>query len=486
MKITVRNFGPIREAKNIEIKPMTVFVGHSNTGKSYMAMLIYAINSAIVPYPSVSEKLFDRIGIRIRSLPGRKYRFEQLEKILTSENIIENYFFEWAQSLSDTWKKETKVCFGDERGKNILKNPRLYISISSTVDRSMTLDLINSKNSKITKKRLREAASDMKYRIRNMQRIEDLSHRRYFRQFLKSRLPRIIDKAFSKNIFDKYQFPPYYLPAVRGGIMQSHRTLGIALMEIGRMGAIFRNLDRDLPLFNGVLADFMKALLLIDSDSPSYNFNRLERGYRRPFIHPVYANASLLSNEIEDKILQGSIRIRKSRSGYQDIRYVVKEAGRIIRLPLMSASSSVSELASVVLFIRNYLHPGTTFILEEPESHLHPLAQRQITETLLKLVNSYVNVLITTHSDIVIDQLSNYVRASSIVEKGSEVYLSEQRCAVYLFDSAGVGKGTDVKLKHFEPVGGYTTLDHLEVDSSLYNETVSLMKRQNTRVAEKG
>ena len=47
MKLTVKNFGPIREAKNIEIKPMTVFVGPSNTGKSYLAVLIYSIMKTI-------------------------------------------------------------------------------------------------------------------------------------------------------------------------------------------------------------------------------------------------------------------------------------------------------------------------------------------------------------------------------------------------------------------------------------------------------
>ena len=41
--LDVENFGPISEAKNIEFKPMTVFVGPSNTGKTYLAMLLHAI-----------------------------------------------------------------------------------------------------------------------------------------------------------------------------------------------------------------------------------------------------------------------------------------------------------------------------------------------------------------------------------------------------------------------------------------------------------
>ena len=42
LELSVTNFGPIAEGK-IELRPMTVFVGPSNTGKSYLAILIYAL-----------------------------------------------------------------------------------------------------------------------------------------------------------------------------------------------------------------------------------------------------------------------------------------------------------------------------------------------------------------------------------------------------------------------------------------------------------
>ena len=41
--LKVTNFGPIVEA-DIELRPLTVFVGPSNTGKSYLAILIYALH----------------------------------------------------------------------------------------------------------------------------------------------------------------------------------------------------------------------------------------------------------------------------------------------------------------------------------------------------------------------------------------------------------------------------------------------------------
>jgi len=43
IELEVADFGPIAEAR-IDLRPLTVFVGPSNTGKSYLAILIYALH----------------------------------------------------------------------------------------------------------------------------------------------------------------------------------------------------------------------------------------------------------------------------------------------------------------------------------------------------------------------------------------------------------------------------------------------------------
>ena len=43
IEISVRNFGPIAEA-DLDLRPLTVFVGPSNTGKTYLSVLIYALH----------------------------------------------------------------------------------------------------------------------------------------------------------------------------------------------------------------------------------------------------------------------------------------------------------------------------------------------------------------------------------------------------------------------------------------------------------
>ena len=43
LKLEVSNFGPIADAK-LDLRPLTVFIGPSNTGKSYLAILLYALH----------------------------------------------------------------------------------------------------------------------------------------------------------------------------------------------------------------------------------------------------------------------------------------------------------------------------------------------------------------------------------------------------------------------------------------------------------
>ena len=117
MKLTVKNFGPIREARNINISPMTIFVGPSNTGKSYLAMLIYSIFKVIA-----DEDYAWEITSRIRG--GRKNYLDITNNLNKSKSsalaVIEASFYEWAKAISDAWKHQLIYCFGEE-GKNLVE-----------------------------------------------------------------------------------------------------------------------------------------------------------------------------------------------------------------------------------------------------------------------------------------------------------------------------------------------------------------------------
>ena len=89
MKIEIRNLARITEA-NVELKPLTVFIGRNNTNKSYVAHVFYALFDMVrLPLPaffssSEKEKLVD-----------------QFDTFLKKEKVGEQFFY--------TIKKEREV-----------------------------------------------------------------------------------------------------------------------------------------------------------------------------------------------------------------------------------------------------------------------------------------------------------------------------------------------------------------------------------------
>ena len=59
LTISVKNFGPIAEG-SVDLKPLTIFVGPSNTGKSYMATAVYTLLKAFEGVPVNSYGFYNR------------------------------------------------------------------------------------------------------------------------------------------------------------------------------------------------------------------------------------------------------------------------------------------------------------------------------------------------------------------------------------------------------------------------------------------
>jgi AAA ATPase domain len=46
LRISVENFGPVRRGE-FELKPLTIFIGPNNSGKSYLAHLVYVVSRVL-------------------------------------------------------------------------------------------------------------------------------------------------------------------------------------------------------------------------------------------------------------------------------------------------------------------------------------------------------------------------------------------------------------------------------------------------------
>ena len=214
----------------------------------------------------------------------------------------------------------------------------------------------------------------------------------------------------------------------------------------------------EIPKFSGVIADFLSSLL------------RLEK--RKP------GKLNALAKFLEEDLTKGEIEIKVDEHHYPEIFYR-SPAGRFA---LHRTSSMVSELAPIILFFRHIVEPGDLLIIEEPEAHLHPENQRKMAKALVGLVRTGVKVIITTHSDYLLDQLSNYVRRGQLPveergEQGLDYYLGTDDIGVYLFKHDETQGGTVVEAIKVTPEDGIAEEEFTKVAKELYEETYQLRRK---------
>ena len=206
--------------------------------------------------------------------------------------------------------------------------------------------------------------------------------------------------------------------------MHAHRVVVSTLVE--RAAMVGLRSARRTPMMSGILADFLEELIELDELS------------RR-----AVKSGKDLGGRIEQAMLRGAIGIVRSESGYPS--FVYRPDDWKSELPLMNASSMVSELAPVVLYLRNVVRAGDLLIIEEPESHLHPEMQAVLARELARIVRAGIRIIVTTHSEWFLEQIGNLVHRSALpASEQGDVALNESDVGVWLFTTRKRPKGSVV------------------------------------------
>ena len=85
IQVTVRDFGPIEDG-TVDLRPLTVFVGPSNTGKTYMSILVYALHHVLNGFPRVPVTSYTMDQYMEFDWDGRpKHEYHDIRKKLNTE-----------------------------------------------------------------------------------------------------------------------------------------------------------------------------------------------------------------------------------------------------------------------------------------------------------------------------------------------------------------------------------------------------------------
>ena len=489
LELKVADFGPIVEAK-VDLRPLTVFVGPSNTGKSYLAILTYALHQFF-------GGMRHRMGWRV----GPRFRFDHHGPALgeLSEESVDALLDMARSPMSDAdtappdsitlpppvaellrsafdrtargLEQEVKRCFGlpdlpaitrKRKGRMTTAHVVMRRRMSSHTDfttHTVTFADKTCLSTSIPSEVPIPVNVDGRLDIPDELLIDstvDSTRRKHAAAYLLGSVSRMVLPSLVGPLY----MPAYYLPADRTGIMHAHSVVVSSLIANAPTAGL-RPIART-QMLSGVLADFLEQLIEIDR---TWRHQKTRRD---------------LGKKIEETILGGSVQIdRSAQIDYP--RFAYRPQGWADDLALTHASSMVSELAPVVLYLRHMIGPDNVLIVEEPESHLHPAMQVEFTRQLAALITVGVRVIVTTHSEWLLEELANIVRRSELpkAERGDGIGLHPNQVGAWLFEPKQRPKGSVVKEICLEDSGLYPS-GYDEVASALHNEWADISSRIET------
>ena len=467
LELSVANLGPI-ESANIELRPLTVFVGPSNTGKSYIATLIYALHNFINAYANSGRRFVEHIAFpaynaRPRPLDLSQEDIDSIHEWVISAlppvTIVGNEGYRHPHKMpnavakvvnrnlsdmarmSEPLSDEIARCFGMESASNLVRYPhggKSLLAIRGSAIGENGRDRRFQYEMELTNgdARLTSSVPEMAFA-----RIDPDSWYIWHLQSLMGEFQEGKEEAARALIADiareavsgmvrPFNHPAHYLPADRAGVMHAHQVaVRGAIASASRVGL---RQDSPDPMLSGALGDFLQGLIAL-----------AEPRHRRR-----HANENL-ARRIEKSLMRGEALVKASPTGYPS--FFFRPDGWERDLPLMHASSMVSEIAPVVLYLRHFVQPGGLLIIEEPESHLHPAMQVEFIRLLAAAVQEGVRILITTHSEWVLEELANLVKMSALPDDKREgleypaISLRPDQVGVWLFELGGETGGVNVR-----------------------------------------
>ncbi len=504
IKLKVADFGPIGQG-SIELRPMSVFVGPSNTGKSYLAILIYALHQffGAFAWTARERRLFG--DMRSRTFP---FLISTDRMQLSNEDIDELY--SWAES--ERSRIDHSRHFGtappdSDLSPEVCEIVRRALNEVSSLDDFLSEEIIRCFGFETTANAVRISPNSADLNVMKAEILNELRDNEAYRYkveidqertSLSPTIPSFVPFTISDNFSSPWFSlpsndvgrnrdrnarvhvaalasaalsasvgplgrPAHYLPADRAGVMHAHQV-AIRGLIAGASRAVLRSTP-PMPVLSGVLGDFLDQVISLGTPHNTRGFNEGEG----------------LAQLLESRLMDGSVRAQRSEIDYPS--FVYRPNDWRYDIPLMNCSSMVSELAPVVLYLRHVVRPGDTLIIEEPESHLHPTSQVEFTRMLVAAVTAGVRIIITTHSEWVLWELANLMRMAELPPElrsgieGADHTIHTGDVGAWLFDPQGEGRGSVVREIKLDIESGTIPAGYGLTSESLYSRWATIDRR---------
>jgi predicted ATPase len=369
-KIIIKNFRAIEFAE-IELKKILVLIGEQASGKSTVAKLVYF-------FKTIQDDFFVQV-----------YESGNVDL----EQLVRRKFIEFFGLVKRDF--ELEFWFGEDKHISI-KHTDVYISLSNLFTSKEVLNIEKIANKLSDDKKLYE--DDV---------VNYLERNRLIKQL----------RTAINNIFNANQEDNLYVIAGRN-VTVSYSDIFEQYLD----SKIRRNID------NGKSPDstdeqlMLKFIERVKDIKQSFKGGGSFQGF-----YSRYDNLENTKNQNStlQKIDDQSRKILKSNYRFISDVEELRLEGKEIAIALSDASSGQQEvirilqdLFLVVLYENKFLR-----IIEEPEAHLFPIAQKELIELLALAVNYQPEnqLIIATHSPYILSVFNNLLFANEVVAKDASL-----------------------------------------------------------------
>ena len=412
----VLEYGKIKSAE-IEVSPLTLFVGDNNSGKSYLMALLWGIQN---------------LGVS-----------ELISSVLREETKLEHELIGWIRA---------QVALACEQGEHIAQVCEIEKELQAFLREGLRQNkdnlvkkIFNSSDVKI---------KDLQIELKDLDKIS-LTFTKLKYRWGSEELDslRIIN-----NTGTEYTIK---LSEIEWGYQNNLiicMILSLAMeISIGEVNGIHENIY--LP---AARTGFMLTKDIINKAGRNAAFNiGVQQEEMIPFIRPINQfldvmndlsfdskgdrGAAAIAEYLENYMAEGTVEM--STLPNKEVLYV--PAGQEKGIPLRIVSAVVTEISPLILILKHKKRVKGLFY-EEPEMCLHPQLQQKIARVICQLASAGVKMTLTTHSDIILQHINNMIRLSERQD-------AERICSELGYDSGDLLKAEEVKVYQLKSNAGEGT-----------------------------
>ncbi|MGK4478630.1 AAA family ATPase [Yersinia enterocolitica] len=411
MRFNVKNLGFIKSGF-FETNDLTIIFGKNNSGKTYLSYAAYIIaqeiKSNLSIFGSSGLKIEDKLS-SLKEAVSINLEIDDLFKKgnLTTANILMRSTFARNFNVRDDYFAKTEINFDFD----VLYKKAMSASFSLMLSNSFSESKIfisKEKDSKIinlTSLENTDAMFEAAYARPSLEAIKAINNYFYNYQVPSA----IIDKIMDVDIKN-----PFVITSERTGVEMFYKEIDNNRSSITENLTITTLAKRNQKRKIKELDEITESQLSKYSKPISDNIKTIRNQQE------IRKTQSGISKEKNFKNLADTLRmITKGKfktNSLGDTSYVM-DGHEKNEIPLHAASSSIKSMTMIDLYINHIASPGDTLIIDEPELNLHPDNQILMAELIIRLINTGIKVIMTTHSDYLIREINNRIKLFSANKK---------------------------------------------------------------------